>query len=1089
MRVRCAVVVFLAVLACLQPVYSQEITATLRGHVLDPDGSPLPGVPVTVSCRSRGEAKSTVMTDLEGRFKFALLPPASDYFLLVSYPGFATTEVGPIDLDAGKTTLQDVTLQPAERLTERVEVTAHGSIVDTTDTKTSTTFNTEFIEGLPIIGRNYQSILTLTPGVTDTDGDGNPNVQGARETGLQYRLDGGNITDPSSGTFGQNLNIDAIEEIEMITAGASAEYGRADGGFANIITKSGGNDFEGTFRLYWRGHILDGNGAQENNDTFLQTGTIDNNLRDFSPYLTLGGALRKDKLWYFASAQYLDRVLPLNLAGATIIRTRKGRTLFGKVTWQVDSDDKLALQYNDDPYTFTGLFLDFGVDKNSDATFKQGGQTSQLRWTAVISPTLLLETLLTHYDAGIAVSPVSSLFHPTRVETRVVRNGSQVTVQAVYPVKECSSNGAVSGFIPNCDPTLGKPSIYQIDNISGTVTGPFPSKTGDQRLRNSIRADLTYTIEDAWGEHQIKSGLEFSDEKFRDDPINNPLFIDNYVPCRNCLDQTRQPIPNAVSGYQVLRVPSPIQLKQNVVSFNSSGYLQDTWKPVPNVTVQAGTRIDREDIDTSGFTYFDPRVEKQKSITILESLCSDALRVARSGSGQSNAASVCDVSGRLPGQDPVGGPLKYAMDDLTPEKLRKYDVDQNGVFDSGVDGPVWYDPFTVYQDRHPENFEITNLNLSPRFSFAWDPWADGKTKVFWTWGRYYDRLFLDTVDDEMGPDIVNYTFFPNPTTFKFEPNMLSSDASAVSVVQLDRNLRTPFTDVLTLGAERELAPEWSAKLTYTQRLAWDLLQDVDVNHIQCADFPALFGIRSQDICPLYTDSSGKVHLSDDLFGEVGTGRPNQAPDLYIVNDNFNQVLRLGNYNSSLYRSLTLELQRRLHRNWQMQVSYTWSRVFGQAETFLSSLGDDPSTVDDEKGYLSYDQRHRVILIATSHLPKDVELGTTVQWESGTPYSVLAQVVDQDNRGNVSIRTFYPTHSRNDQRNDGYWDIDAKVIKRFTMGKASASASLAVNNILNNDALTLSAFRISSVNGIQLQQGPQGLRRFGRFWEVGFSMAF
>jgi hypothetical protein len=141
---------------------AQQITATLRGKVFDSDNVGLPGVPVTVSSGTHGSAKRTVMTSLEGKFKFQLLPPANDYILFVNYPGFAPMELGPIDLDPGKTTVQDITLRTADEMTETIVVTIHGNIVDTESTKTSTTFNTEFIEGLPIIGRNYQDVLTLT---------------------------------------------------------------------------------------------------------------------------------------------------------------------------------------------------------------------------------------------------------------------------------------------------------------------------------------------------------------------------------------------------------------------------------------------------------------------------------------------------------------------------------------------------------------------------------------------------------------------------------------------------------------------------------------------------------------------------------------------------------------------------------------------------------------------------------------------------------------------------------------------------------------------------------------------------------------
>ena len=513
----------LAVLAVFtSAVFAQATTAILKGQIVDTDGAGLPGVPVTVMSKTHGDAKKTVMTDIDGNYKFQLLPPANDYMIAVAYPSFAPLELGPIDLDPGKTTVQNVTLRSSEELTTNVEVVAHGNIVDTESTKTASSFNTEFIEGLPIIGHNFQDILTLTPGVTDTDGDGNPNVQGARATGLQIRLDGGNITDPVSGTFGQNLNLDAVEEIEVITSGASAEFGRADGGFANIITKSGGNDFEGSFKLFWQGRFLNGNGATGNNDTQFTRNQPQGDLRRLSPFITGGGALKKDKVWYFATIEYIHQANAVSLGGSSFETSNEGHNAFGKITWQVNSDNKLALQYNDDPRTFRGGFLGFGVDADSDATFVQGARTPQLRWTSIISPTLLLETLLTHFDSGISIVPVSNLFSTADVSTIVNRQGNSVSLQALYPVKQCSDRSG--SFIQNCDPSQGKLSMFQIDLLNGTTTGPFPVRTDDSRKRDSIKADLSYTVEDAWGEHQIKSGMEFAEESFSDSPITNPVL-------------------------------------------------------------------------------------------------------------------------------------------------------------------------------------------------------------------------------------------------------------------------------------------------------------------------------------------------------------------------------------------------------------------------------------------------------------------------------------------------------------------------------------------------------------------------------------
>ena len=193
------------------------------GQVVDKAGQPMPGVTVTAVSAKSTMAPTGTVTDANGRFRLAELAPSDDYMLSAELPGYAKVEVSPIDLDPGKTTTQNITLVPSTDQLEKVTIVAKGDIVDVASTKTATVFNSEFIEGLPIIGRSYQDILTLAPGTTDVDGDEDSNV----------------TTDPTSGTFGSNLNLESIAEIEVITTGASAEFGQAQGGFANITTESG----------------------------------------------------------------------------------------------------------------------------------------------------------------------------------------------------------------------------------------------------------------------------------------------------------------------------------------------------------------------------------------------------------------------------------------------------------------------------------------------------------------------------------------------------------------------------------------------------------------------------------------------------------------------------------------------------------------------------------------------------------------------------------------------------------------------------------------------------------------------------------
>src|SRR5574342_151094 len=128
----------LALQATLSPVvFAQATTATVKGRVVDTDGSGLPGVVVLIKSKSQPSGNKQVVTDIEGNYRIPLLPPAGDYIIKVDYPGFAPMELGPLDLDAGKTTVADLTLRSDAETTETIVVESKGNIVDTESTKTT----------------------------------------------------------------------------------------------------------------------------------------------------------------------------------------------------------------------------------------------------------------------------------------------------------------------------------------------------------------------------------------------------------------------------------------------------------------------------------------------------------------------------------------------------------------------------------------------------------------------------------------------------------------------------------------------------------------------------------------------------------------------------------------------------------------------------------------------------------------------------------------------------------------------------------------------------------------------------------------
>ena len=111
------------------------------------------------------------------------------------------------------------------------------------------------------------------------------------------------------------------------------------------------------------------------------------------------------------------------------------------------------------------------------------------------------------------------------------------------------------------------------------------------------------------------------------------------------------------------------------------------------------------------------------------------------------------------------------------------------------------------------------------------------------------------------------------------------------------------------------------------------------------------------------------------------------------------------------------------------------------------------------------------------------MGWSVRWGSGLPYSVVSTRPSADSFGSMSWRTSYPTGQRNDQRNEGSWDIDLSYRKDFHFRHVTAAVSVEVENVLNNDDL-----RIVTVDRSQFL-GITGSRNFGRRWQLGLQIHF
>ncbi len=274
--------------------FAQDITSAIQGTVSDEQGSVVAGATVEARNTATNFSKSFT-TESDGRFTF-LSMPSGRYVVSVTKQGFAKLIQENLDLTVGRVISLDLALK-VSGVSGEVTVTSAPTI-DTVKSESSSTINETAITNTPILGRKFEDLVTLTPGVAITQGpDGDEiNFSGQRGIFNNVSLDGG---DYNNGFFGEqaggqraaiDIPLDAIKEFQVIATGANAEYGRTAGGIINAISKSGGNDVHGSLFHYQRLKALTSNTSDGKELT---------NFRREQFGASVGGPIKRDKVFYF----------------------------------------------------------------------------------------------------------------------------------------------------------------------------------------------------------------------------------------------------------------------------------------------------------------------------------------------------------------------------------------------------------------------------------------------------------------------------------------------------------------------------------------------------------------------------------------------------------------------------------------------------------------------------------------------------------------------------------------------------------------------------------------------------------------------
>lgn len=358
-------------------------TGGLKIKVTDKSGNPVAGASVLVKAPDTLVSK-TAVSDSEGFVTLRGLDASNQYTVSINGDSIQAFEANDVRVITGKSLNLSYTVGSSSSMETIVVSGSAISAIDTTSATTGMDITLDMTESLPT-GRSYQSYLQLTPGVKPSTG-GNPSSKSGvnysdaggavgGSTDNVYYIDGVNVTDNVTGTFGGNINSEIIQEQQVITGAIPAKYAGGSGLVSRVVTKSGSNEFHGSVNYYFQNDSLV---ADYDSPTKQNSG--------FSTYdtaVTLGGPIIEDELWFFASYQQKSREDDVaDPATGDVARSVENESQlgFGKLTWQATDSDRLVFTYFNDPTDVSGSSA-FDVLSNRDRARKQGGDNYKIDYS------------------------------------------------------------------------------------------------------------------------------------------------------------------------------------------------------------------------------------------------------------------------------------------------------------------------------------------------------------------------------------------------------------------------------------------------------------------------------------------------------------------------------------------------------------------------------------------------------------------------------------------------------------------------------------------------------------------------------------
>ncbi len=530
-RLSVAACLFCAIASILD---AQVLTSTVIGKVTDESGLPMPGATIAITSPQMIKAQEIRVTNTQGEYRATALPPGT-YTITFEMSGFGTIVREGIVLASGATIAVDAVMRVAS-VEQTVTVVGRSPMVDVASTKVGTTLNSEQLANIPT-ARTYNALLATAPGVTlsTTTAGASPtySVLGSAVVSNTYLMDGLDISDPYSNTPNLFLPQDMFQEVQVNTAGFSAEFGNVEGGVFNFVTKSGSNEWTGDTSYYVQDKSLQSNNIDASlRDQGVKVGTATTKLGDFSA--SIGGPLMKDRLWIYATGRYYDAK---NTVAGFTAQTQDvwHAPAFVKGTSQLTSGNRLEVgyQHRNGSYFPENASLYTNDDPRTWRRWNQNENTLNANYTSVLS------------DRTVVTARVGFARHNR------------------------------GGEFPNSDDKTGQQDMATGVRCCGWIT------LQGMQWRRGTRANASlshFAANLLGGSHQLKTGFEADfNQGGRDSIWPEDMFM-----------QTYNGAPYRVVLYNTPRIGA----SDNVTIY--SGYAQDEWS-IKRVTINPGLRFDHSE--------------------------------------------------------------------------------------------------------------------------------------------------------------------------------------------------------------------------------------------------------------------------------------------------------------------------------------------------------------------------------------------------------------------------------------------------------------------------------------------------------------